>query len=353
MANWGGAAGGAASGAALGSQIMPGWGTAIGAVAGGVMGLFGGKKKKDESSSGGGYQMSPEQQQLLNNQLAYSNGGVQAMGDLQKFYQTGNWFDMYQAGEGYGDQLGAYQMTPIEQNSQLSLNNMIQSGAPELNRLAWDEYKNLLTTDQYNPMAENKKGTHFDPYYKQIMKSQTEQQDLLNRSLAAGGDFYSTNRYDQTRQLGENTQDQTNLLISDLYKNYEEQRLSGARTAADLGAQQQNMQMQQIEAGHQYGALQRTLDDQKAKEAYNDWLRQRSEYGDLINTAKSIYSGGLGATGGNAAASNPYAYDLMASRYAAQDQQNSLGTQLLSQLGRQGTQYIGNYVNNKYGGGIQ
>lgn len=37
-----GAAGGALSGAALGTQIMPGWGTAIGAVGGGLIGLFGG-----------------------------------------------------------------------------------------------------------------------------------------------------------------------------------------------------------------------------------------------------------------------------------------------------------------------
>jgi hypothetical protein len=47
--DWGSGASGAASGAAMGSAVMPGWGTAAGAVAGGVMGLFGGggrKKKK-------------------------------------------------------------------------------------------------------------------------------------------------------------------------------------------------------------------------------------------------------------------------------------------------------------------
>jgi uncharacterized protein YcfJ len=36
-----GAAGGAMSGAMLGSQIYPGWGTAIGAVAGGLLGGYG------------------------------------------------------------------------------------------------------------------------------------------------------------------------------------------------------------------------------------------------------------------------------------------------------------------------
>lgn len=39
-ANWGGAASGAASGAAMGTAILPGWGTAAGAVIGGVAGFF-------------------------------------------------------------------------------------------------------------------------------------------------------------------------------------------------------------------------------------------------------------------------------------------------------------------------
>jgi len=40
-----GAMGGAMSGAAMGTQIMPGWGTAIGGVAGGLMGMFGSEEE--------------------------------------------------------------------------------------------------------------------------------------------------------------------------------------------------------------------------------------------------------------------------------------------------------------------
>jgi hypothetical protein len=47
---WQNSANGAASGAAMGSMIMPGWGTAIGGVAGGLMGAFGGG-----DDEGGGY----------------------------------------------------------------------------------------------------------------------------------------------------------------------------------------------------------------------------------------------------------------------------------------------------------
>ena len=46
---------GAMSGAAMGTSIMPGWGTFIGAVAGGLLGAFtGGDEKKDDEEGGGG-----------------------------------------------------------------------------------------------------------------------------------------------------------------------------------------------------------------------------------------------------------------------------------------------------------
>jgi len=45
-----GAASGAAGGAAMGTMIMPGWGTAVGAVAGGLLGAFGGPSSGDEKA---------------------------------------------------------------------------------------------------------------------------------------------------------------------------------------------------------------------------------------------------------------------------------------------------------------
>lgn len=53
MPNWAGGAGGAVTGAKIGSMILPGIGTGIGALAGGLFGLFkGGKKKKPIGGSG-------------------------------------------------------------------------------------------------------------------------------------------------------------------------------------------------------------------------------------------------------------------------------------------------------------
>ncbi len=72
MPNWGQAASGAASGAAAGSAVLPGWGTAIGAVAGGLSGLFGGKQKDKFRQL---TNLSPEQQQFQNMLLQNLQGG--------------------------------------------------------------------------------------------------------------------------------------------------------------------------------------------------------------------------------------------------------------------------------------
>lgn len=50
MPNYSGAAQGAAGGAALGTAILPGWGTAIGGVAGGLIGAFGGGGGEDDAN---------------------------------------------------------------------------------------------------------------------------------------------------------------------------------------------------------------------------------------------------------------------------------------------------------------
>jgi hypothetical protein len=57
---------GAASGAALGSKILPGWGTAAGAVIGGTMGFINGNKSRDTERNMQANQKLAEQQYQLN-----------------------------------------------------------------------------------------------------------------------------------------------------------------------------------------------------------------------------------------------------------------------------------------------
>jgi hypothetical protein len=240
-------------------------------------------------------QMSAEQKQLAGNQLAYSNRGVEAGQNLMDYMKTGKFAGSpYTMGEAYDGPLGNYDMTDIEGSGQDAMRKMINSGVPELNQLGYNEYRDLLTTDKYNPLSNENKDTYFNPYMKEIQKANQISSDRLNQEMGRTGSLYSSARDTQQRRLSEETNDQTNMLLSKLYQDYANKRLSGAQTAADMGQQKQSMELERINAAHEYGQLDRMLKDTQAKEAYNDWLRKRAEYADVINTAKSMYSTGAG-----------------------------------------------------------
>lgn len=92
--SWGGAGAGALSGAAVGTSIMPVWGTAIGGVLGGLLGLFSGNSGKEPKVK----QMNkynPEQMQFLSQLRQQSQGATgnafnyinSILGDDEKTYK--------------------------------------------------------------------------------------------------------------------------------------------------------------------------------------------------------------------------------------------------------------------------
>jgi len=300
------------------------------------------QKNKADKAAKNASQMSPEQRALANNQLEYSNQGLTAGKSLMDYYQSGQFGD-FTAGKEYQEQLGDYGMTDMEGAGQEAMNSMIQGGAPELNRLGAAEYKDLLTTDKYNPMAEGNKDAYFNPYMKELKKSQQDQSDILDRNMGVTGSLYSSARDDQQRQLGEETQDQANMMMSGLYTDYMNKRLSGASEASRLGNMQQAMEMERIQGAHQYGQLQRVLADTQAKDAYNDWLRQRSEYSDVINTARSMYATGAGV----GSVSPASAYDL--ANFQSKTQMKNYAQQQSDQAINKIIKTYGDYANQSAG----
>jgi len=82
MADYSGAAGGAISGASIGSTFGP-IGTGVGAVAGGLLGLFGSKKKKKKPKKVGS--LDPQQQALYNDYVKSLTGKDGPMSDMYQF----------------------------------------------------------------------------------------------------------------------------------------------------------------------------------------------------------------------------------------------------------------------------
>lgn len=101
----GGAASGAASGAMIGSTILPGWGTAVGGLAGGALGLFGGAEANSMRSSAASKQSSAMDQIMANMQAMGASTYDQHIADLQKalaFYGPAQkaWDRLYGTGTG-------------------------------------------------------------------------------------------------------------------------------------------------------------------------------------------------------------------------------------------------------------
>ena len=100
-----GAGSGAATGAIIGSEILPGWGTAIGGIAGGALGLFGGAQANSMRRDATNQQLSSLDQLMANMRAMTGQNYDQHIADLEKaqaFYGPAQqqWDRLYGQGTG-------------------------------------------------------------------------------------------------------------------------------------------------------------------------------------------------------------------------------------------------------------
>lgn len=139
---------GAASGAAMGTAIMPGWGTAIGAVGGGLLGLMGGDDNEAPAPAASQYGGNPLTSQLAAQQ--YAEGLQQQQGQNAReaaFYNQANGnFDIGNAAQlRQGPQI---QGSAVDQQRQLIALGQTNTGIGNLNKTG-----NLLTSMGTAPMG--------------------------------------------------------------------------------------------------------------------------------------------------------------------------------------------------------
>ena len=260
------------------------------------MGFFGGLIGAFQGSQGKGLGKD-ENLALLGMKVDKARAGISAMNQLTDYYKTGQWDGgegkdpIFTAGESYGGKLGDYEMTGLEQQGQAQLSNMVQQGAPELNRMGANEITELMTTDKYNPLSSANQESMYKPLRNKIMDEYGTMSDQLDAAMSAQGDMYSSERANQQTSLANKAGQNMAELQAGQYEQYLGRLLGGAETAFNMGQAQQQMDLQRVEASMQYGALERMLADQQAQDAYSEWTRSRSEYGDLVNTAMQLYGG--------------------------------------------------------------
>jgi hypothetical protein len=261
---------GAASGAAMGTAIMPGWGTAIGAVAGG---LFGGSKKKSvELDPYAG--MTPEQKQ--------------AMQLLQQFGATGQ-IGNFQAGEGYGN-LGDFDfgMTGIEGMGQDQLYNLLSSGTgadmSTASRTLTD-----IANQQFNP---DDPSSGYGAFSRQVARAGKTASDVLNREAAITGGRFGTGIQRQKTDLAAQMSDQLGSKLGELYSEGQRNKLAAAGGLAGIAQAQEQINQNRIQSAYQYGQRERELKNAKAQLAYDDWQTARKERMSSISGLSTVLSKG-------------------------------------------------------------
>ena len=232
----------------------------------------------------------PKKQQTADSYTVSQDPKQQAaMAALLKFAQTGQLeggnFDY---GADYGGSLGNYDMSALEQGGQSKIMEMLKGGLPSSFTQGKDEMTKLFAGDTYDPMA---KGGIYEGFKKQALREGQEGADTLKRNLAVRGNLYSTNTGKEMGLLGERTQDSLQSKLASLADTYAQRKLNMVPTALNAGQTEQTMGLQMAGAAGTAGALQRQLDDQRAKDAYAEWMRSRGEKLNQISSQLNAYGG--------------------------------------------------------------
>jgi len=211
---------------------------------------------------------------------------------LREFGISGKLGD-YTAGADYGGPLGNYDKSAAESQGQSLLMNLLQSGRPEMFDAATGELKNLLTTSTYDPY--NEKGL-FKGFAESVDRSTRESTDALKRAASFGGNLFSKDTAVRLGNLQEQGLQQKSNKLAELYDTFAQRRLSAVPLALQAGQAQESLDQGRIGASFQYGGLDRSLADAKAKAGYADFLRKQGEKQAQIGALQSVAGGYPGQT---------------------------------------------------------
>lgn len=209
---------------------------------------------------------------------------------LADYASTGKWGDTgFQAGEAYPeiDELAdVYETTDIEDVSQGKLLDMIGSSMPDIWEQGKGEISDLLSTDKYDPYA---KGGVYGGFEREVLKASDEAQDRLKQNQAVLGSLRSRATTEAMSGLEEETHATLSNKLAELYQDYANKRISGAKTAGEMGVLEQSMEQDKIKLAQEYGGLQRTLAEARAKTKFAEWSRQREDWTSTMDAAKNVW----------------------------------------------------------------
>lgn len=263
---------------------------------------------------------------------------------LMNFANTGTFGDFTAGAQvplGYGD----YNVTPIEQQGQTALQNMLNGGLPTQFAAGDAALADYLKTNPTDVAAQ------FDPFSAQVDRQTNESQRALKRSTGALGNLYST---DTIRNLGDiqaRANETKASQLASLTDNALNRRLQAIPLAYQSGEAQQAAQLSQIAASQNYGSLTRQLNDASIKARDAELLRRRNELQLPIQSA-TVVSGQQANFGVPSVQTNPYG-DLLnlAGQLGGQYLSNKQTNSMLDRYYQSGSGSTSNYGYNPYAQG--
>lgn len=203
---------------------------------------------------------------------------------LLEFARTGA-LGNYTAGEGYGGELGDFEMGGLESEGQSRLMSMIKGGNPEIFNSGKNELHKILTTDLYDPYSEN---GLFKGFKYNLERENKDRADSLKRNAAFSGNLYSSNTARRLGDLEEQTANQSSSKLAELYDTFVQRRMSAAGQAVNAGTAEEAINQGRIDQTQRYGGLARTLNDTRIQRQMQDFLRKRQEQGQQVGALQSV-----------------------------------------------------------------
>lgn len=192
----------------------------------------------------------------------------------------------------YGGPLGNYDKSAMESAGQNRLMGLMGSAMPQLGgtyATGENALNQLIGGNYYDPMND---GGAFKGFKQSLMRELGESKARTKRDAAVGGNLYSTNTVNKIGDLEAQAMNSLTNKTGELYDTYIGRRINAIPQAINAGLQRgqfeqgnEGLNMNRIGAAMQYGGLDRTLADSRAKDAYNNFLRNRESRIGALGTA--------------------------------------------------------------------
>lgn len=205
---------------------------------------------------GGGKKVEPED--------IRSQEQIAAQNALQQLAMTGSGAGI-NLGQAYGGQLGAYD-TSGQQTAYGQLQGLFGGGALGTAQDTLTKLTNL----EFNP---DDPSSGYAAFQRQLARAGKEASDVLNRESAITGSRYGTAIAGEKADLASRLADQSATQLANLYNQQQNRALSAASGLQSLAGTQADISL----AASNQAAMMNQIKDQQAKDALNEFKRQRSE----------------------------------------------------------------------------